>query len=195
MMFLLLLSFGRATGSSPVNGTELQDPFGPGNFEYVFHLFSNGTEVEEAAFRKVYNHFLKEFDFKTYARFLGIMEKGLQRYKESPEMTAYTTIPGQPHCDTGLIGPKVRKPNKVMMNLFPGGSLMRMFGFDFSKFIYELQKKAQGPAGAQQGQTVTMAMLGLQIGLGMIQAMLGSILDIVPPLIPPPVSTSVVVVP
>jgi hypothetical protein len=184
---VLCFSSGRALEPQHANNTEPGDPFGPENFEYVFHLFSNGTEVDEAAFHQVYNHFLKEFDFKTYARFLGIMEKSFQRYKESPEMTAYTTIPGQPHCDTGLVGPKVLKPNRAKVGGFPGGSLVRMFGFDFSKFMFDLQKKAQGPAGAQQGQVTSMAMTGLQVGMGMIQAMMGSILDIVPPMIPPPI--------
>ena len=103
-------------------------------------------------------------------------------------MTAYTTIPGQPHCDTGLVGPKLLKPVKKKKGGFPGGSVMRTFGFDFSKLMYDLQAKAAGPAGAQQGQLVSLAMMGLQMGMGVLQGMMGAILDIVPPLIPPPVS-------
>ena len=33
-----------------------------------------------------------------------------------------------------------------------------------------------------------LAMQGLQLGKGMVQAIVGAILDIVPPMIPPPVS-------
>ena len=35
-----------------------------------------------------------------------------------------------------------------------------------------------------------LAMQGLQLGKGMVQAIVGAILDIVPPMIPPPVSVS-----
>ena len=126
-----------------------KDPLGAEQFGYVFHLFTNGTATEERAFQKVYDHFLETFDFKTYARSLAMLESGLQNYKESDAYTAYTTIPGQPHCDTGALGPKLLRANAVKgVSAFPGGSLKKLFGFDFSKMMFDLTQKAQGPSAA-----------------------------------------------
>jgi len=129
------------------------DPLGADQFGYVFHIFTNGTAKEEAAFHKVYNHFLETFDFKTYARSLAMLEAGLQSYKQSDAYTAYTTIPGQPHCDTGALGPKLLRANTVKgVSAFPGGSLKKLFGFDFSKMMFDLTQKAQGPSSAGGSQ-------------------------------------------
>ena len=128
------------------------DPLGADQFGYAFHIFTNGTAKEEAAFHKVYNHFLETFDFKTYARSLAMLEAGLQSYKQSDAYTAYTTIPGQPHCDTGALGPKLLRANTVKASAFPGGSLKKLFGFDFSKMMFDLTQKAQGPSAAGGSQ-------------------------------------------
>ena len=129
-----------------------KDPLGADQFGYVFHLFTNGTAKEEKAFRRVYDHFLETFDFKAYARSLVMLETGLQSYKKSDAYTAYTTIPGQPHCDTGALGPKLLRANAVKASAFPGGSLKKLFGFDFSKMMFDLTQKAQGPSAAGGGQ-------------------------------------------
>ena len=115
-----------------------------------------------------------------------MLETGLQRSKEEP--TAYAIIPGQPHCDTGIAGPKLLKA-KVLKGAskFPGGVLARSFGFDLSKMMYGLSQKAQGASSANQNQVVGLSLQGLQLAMGMLQSMLGGIFDIVPPLIPPPI--------
>ena len=41
-----------------------------------------------------------------------------------------------------------------------------------------------------KSKVLGLAMQGLMLGKGMIQAIVGAILDIVPPMIPPPVSDS-----
>ena len=82
-----------------------------------------------------------------------MLESGLQNYKESDAYTAYTTIPGQPHCDTGALGPKLLRANAVKgVSAFPGGSLKKLFGFDFSKMMFDLTQKAQGPSAAGGSQ-------------------------------------------
>jgi hypothetical protein len=148
---LVLGSIGAS--ASRVGFAAQKDPLGADQFGYVFHIFTNGTEKEEGAFQKVYDHFLETFDFKTYARSLAMLESGLQSYKQSDAYTAYTTIPGQPHCDTGALGPKLLRANAVKgVSAFPGGSLKKLFGFDFSKMMFDLTQKAQGPSAAGGGQ-------------------------------------------
>jgi hypothetical protein len=156
--FLPLVCFG--VGAAGAGFAAEKDPLGANQFGYVFHIFTNGTAKEEAAFQKVYQHFLETFDFKTYARSLAMLESGLQNYKQSDVYTAYTTIPGQPHCDTGALGPKLLRANAVKgVSAFPGGSLKKLFGFDFSKMMFDLTQKAQGPsaAGGSQVRSCTYA--------------------------------------
>ena len=153
-------------GAAGVDLTAEKDPLGADQFGHVFHIFTNGTEKEEAAFHKVYDHFLETFDFKTYARSLAMLESGLQNYKQSDTYTAYTTIPGQPHCDTGALGPKLLRANAVKgVSAFPGGSLKKLFGFDFSKMMFDLTQKAQGPSAAG-GSQVQLCMRALSFPSG-----------------------------
>lgn len=151
LVFLPLVCFG--VDAAHDGFAAEKDPLGANQFGYVFHIFTNGTAKEEAVFHKVYQHFLETFDFKTYARSLAMLESGLQSYKQSDAFTAYTTIPGQPHCDTGALGPKLLRANAVQgVSAFPGGSLKKLFGFDFSKMMFDLTQKAQGPSAAGGSQ-------------------------------------------
>merc|ERR1719272_248918 len=70
---------------------------------------------------------------------------------------------------------------------FPGGSVKRLFGFDFGKMIFDVTKKADGSAGASVGPPIALGMQALGLGMGMVQSIVAAVLDVVPPLIPPPV--------
>jgi len=70
---------------------------------------------------------------------------------------------------------------------FPGGSVKRLFGSDFGKMVFDITKEADGASGAVAGPPVALASQGLSVGMGMVQSIVASVLDVVPPLVPPPV--------
>ncbi|CAD7975051.1 unnamed protein product, partial [Amoebophrya sp. A120] len=72
------------------------------------------------------------------------------------------------------------------VSAFPGGVVSRLFGFDISKMVADLASKS-GAAGAAGGMPQMLAMNGLSTGAGLIQAAMSTVLQIVPPMVPPPV--------
>ena len=78
--------------SSGVEAAVARDPLGNENYQRMLHLLTNGTEAEDAVFHKLYDHFLKTFDFKNYAKSLAMLETGLQRSKEEPTAYALSLI-------------------------------------------------------------------------------------------------------
>merc|ERR1719281_274692 len=53
--------------------------------------------------------------------------------------------------------------------------------------VFDLTKEADGASGAVAGPPVALASQGLSVGMGMVQSIVAAVLDVVPPLIPPPV--------
>merc|ERR1719281_1346101 len=53
--------------------------------------------------------------------------------------------------------------------------------------VFDLTKEADGASGAAAGPPVALAFQGLAVGMGMVQSIVAAVLDVVPPLIPPPV--------
>ena len=96
--------------------------------------------------------------------------------------------------------------------LFGDSMICAFEGFDFGKAIFDVTKKAEGAAGAAVGPPLAssmqgdrigsmcslliyhfmfvvivsyLALRGLGVGMGMVQSIVASMIDTIPPLIPP----------
>lgn len=148
--------------------------------------FDFKTPEEAAAFDKIYEKLLQDFDVKSYSSFLRDFKLGLHNYEKSD---AFKTVPAAGHCDKGAVpSPQLLAPMSVKSaSAFPGGILKRVFGFDMSKLVYDLSQKAAGPASASGGLVAALAMQALTQGAGMVQNLVSNAIHIVPPMIAPPV--------
>lgn len=72
------------------------------------------------------------------------------------------------------------------MSAYPGGSVSKVFGFDFSQQMLSLGQSAEGPAAAGLIAPMAMAKTALGVGAGLVQAVMSTAVSVVPPLIPPP---------
>jgi len=151
----------------------------------VIYLFQNGTAETNKAFLKVYKHFEDTFDYKLYGHFLSELKKGKAARREHDAYSSYSYYPKGPHCDKGRRPGRVAAPGAV--GSFPGGSVKRLFGFDLGKMTFDVTKKAEGAAGAGIAPPLAIGAQALGMGMGMVQSTVAAVLDIVPPLIPPPV--------
>jgi len=155
---------------------------------YAVHLFANGTREMEKAFEQIYGHFENNFDFKLYEDLLEKFQGGVAQYHDSDAYTSYEHFPSRPHCDKGVPTPAgIKASSATEVAAFPGGITKRLFGFDFSKSLLDLSSKAKGPAAAGLVAPVALATTGLTMGAGLVQSIVAAVLDIVPPLIPPPI--------
>lgn len=157
--------------------------------EQVLTLFQNGSQDLERAFGQVYKHFEHTFDYGIYAHFVKELKEGVSRNRQMTlahdAYSGFSYYPNSPHCSKGEQPGTPQVINGVAA--FPGGSVKRLFGFDLGKMAFDLTKKAEGAAGGSVAPPMTLALQGLSMGAGMIQSVVAAVLDIVPPLIPPPV--------
>merc|ERR1712032_235795 len=114
-------------------------------------------------------------------------DEGVKHLHESDAYSKYSYYPNRPHCDKGRPTLLTTKLNQVSgLAAFPGGMVGKIFGYNFGKSMSDVTKKGQGSSGAQAALPMTLAVQGLGIGAGLVQSMLSSVLQTVPPLIPPP---------
>jgi len=184
LVFFVLLFC--AVRGEPLGGKEATAGSGSHvNKSNVLYLFANGSVDTDKAFLTVYKHFEDTFDYKLYAHFLNELKKGEHVRHDRDAYSTYAFYPRGPHCDKGKHPGEIVAKNAVAA--FPGGSVKRLFGFDFGKMISDVTKKADGSAGASVGPPIALGMQALGLGMGMVQSIVAAVLDIVPPLIPPPV--------
>lgn len=129
--------------------------------------------TSDKAFLSVYNHFENTFDKASFDKF-----------KMQAVSAGYRYVPKGPHCDHAK---RAGPAQATKVGAFPGGSVKRLFGFDLGKMVTDITNKAQGASGAAAGPPVALAFQGLAVGMGMVQSIVAAVLDVVPPLIPPPV--------
>lgn len=141
----------------------------------------------EHALNSVYESFLRNFDVNAHHHLMEQIEGGIESFLESKAATSYKTIPSQPHCDSGVSAVPSRAVAVKAMSAFPGGPLKRLFGFDLAKLTDKLASSAKGPAGAGAAMGPMLAIQALNMGMGMVKGAVHMVLQIVPPMIPPPV--------
>ena len=172
---LSLASFGHATASLIDVGIQQSQ---------VLSLYDNGTAQVDDAFRSVYNHFAKTFDYDMYDAMTKEFGKGAVAYKQTDAYTSYRH--SAPHCDKWSPPSGIQRAKVHGVAAFPGGIVGRVFGFDFGKTLYDLSQGAEGPAAAGLVAPLALSSQALTTGMGLVQSALASALHVVPPLVLPP---------
>lgn len=181
----ILLSHVFGVGALRNKASELTDPARVSNTSSIWYMFPNGSAKTEKAFLSTYQHFEDTFDFKLYSHFLNEVKHSGSDRRSSDAYSSYAYYPKGPHCSKGQRPGSAASPNAVAA--FPGGSVKRLFGFDFGKMTYDATQKAEGEAASAVGPPLAIGMQALGMGMGMVQSIVAAVLDVVPPLIPPPV--------
>lgn len=157
----------------------------------VVALFEKKIDQDEqaiqSAFDTVYDSFLKDFNVDAHHKLMELLEPGVESFLESKAFSGYRTTPNQPHCDAGVASAPSRAVAVKAVSAFPGGPLKRLFGFDLAKLTDKLASAAKGPASAGGSIAPMLLIQALQMGMGMVKGAVHMVLQIVPPLIPPPI--------
>ena len=140
---------------------------------------TNASPEQEAAFQQVMEQLFKEFP--------------ADQYKEQVEQISFlasqpafkAAAAAAPHCDFGEASATTAMVKGVTP--FPGGVISRLFGFDLSKLVDKVAGSVTSPAGANAAFPSILATQALATGAGMIQSAMHVVLQVVPPMIPPPV--------
>ena len=159
-------------------------PLAQANVSSVAVLYPNGTAELGDAFRQVFGHFARSFDYDLYGRFEEDFGAGLETYKQSTVFAQYAHGSVAPHCDVGVVPASVASVRGVAA--FPGGAVGSVFGFDLGKRLFELSGHARGPASAGLVAPMALSTQALSTGMGLVQAALAAMVHVVPPLVPPP---------
>lgn len=143
---------------------------------------TDGSPKQKKIFKMLYHSALELFDIEGYHFLMSqvMNEKTGERFIQ----TMAKIDNSLPHCDKGQKG---NPGSKEVGAKYPGGAVRGAFGFDLSKWLMGLLSKAQSEAGSQAPGLQNMAMMGMMMVMGFVQSVAGTITDIVPPLIPPPV--------
>ena len=100
---------------------------------------------------------------------------------------AYQEVSGNPHCDTGPVGPKTVRKVEPPRNSNPFNRMRAPpVSFDMAKLTEDMLNKVSGPTGAQQGATGLIAMAGMMMVKNLVQAAAATAISAVPPIIPLP---------
>ncbi|XP_026192362.1 uncharacterized protein LOC34621221 [Cyclospora cayetanensis] len=140
--------------------------------EDMAERLTDGSQRQKDVFFQLYNSALKDFDVKGYDWLMNTAHSVTARFR-----FPFQCNPGE----TG--GPPAEEPKTP----FPGGPFRSLFGFDLTKWLTELVSKIQSEAGSQSPGLATVSMISLMMVKGLVQSVAATVMDIVPPLIPPPV--------
>mmetsp|Transcript_57224 Transcript_57224/g.177592 ORF Transcript_57224/g.177592 Transcript_57224/m.177592 type:complete len:420 (+) Transcript_57224:78-1337(+) len=175
---------------------------------------ANGLQLGQML-GSVYDQVNMSVDAKAYGQMLGDFAAAAKRIKGAGSYHFYSYLPDRPHCDmrvprkpshhgvglaaatdgvpgaaAGLAGslasPSASSGLAGSLPAFPGGAVKKLFGFDYSKFMFDLSSDIAGPASMGLLAPLAAADQTVAIGAGLAQAAVSAVLHIVPPLIPPP---------
>jgi len=146
---------------------------------HLSYAAGNHTQHVREAEQKVFKYFSGTFDHGLYKKYTGLLN---EESRAGAMYESYSRGSTKPHCDKGDTTPEVIRTN-TDGGAFPGGITMVP---SFSKLISDLATKSSGGGGATC-MPLTMGLLALQTGMGLVQNIAGALIHIVPPLIPPPV--------
>lgn len=142
------------------------------------------AEKMQQEFDTVYAQFLQDFDVDAFQHQTANLAANAASFLKS--RADYANVPGMPHCDAGASNPSSGLTVKSLA-AFPGGPTKRVFGFDLSKMVDQMARKATGAAGASGVFPGILAMQAINAGAGMVKSAIDAAVQIVPPLIPPPI--------
>ncbi|XP_053990271.1 uncharacterized protein LOC128882631 isoform X3 [Hylaeus volcanicus] len=133
-------------------------------------------------FPEMYNAVYDQFDHEGYNTLLDSVfsKNGQERFVQALERLSYIL----PHCDSKSLG--VASEDKRMAP-FPGGPFRRAYGFDMTQWITSQILTVANNAGNANPGVALMAMMASTSVVGVVSTVAASLIDIVPPLIPPPI--------
>ncbi|GAW79367.1 hypothetical protein, conserved [Plasmodium gonderi] len=169
-----------------------------------------GSNMKKEIFLTLYKSALSHFDVDGYNVFMeNIMtekrhnnDEFLERRKRKKYNRSY------PHCDRGPNGMvklerSTDKGNYQSKDVYiketritggregnveyPGGPIRSVYGNNLSKWMKDSLEDIETPASIKEPGLANMLMQSLTMVKGLIQSVASSVVDIVPPLIPPPV--------
>lgn len=153
-------------------------------FEKMKGKFKN-TKMDKATFLELYKTSLHNFDVDGY-NFL--MEKILHKnYNERFVQKVKTIHERYAHCDYGKKNPPHKhKLQEEPSIAYPGGPIRSTYGSNLSKWMKDSLENVETSESLKEPGLSNMIIQSLIMVKGLIQAVASSVVDIVPPLIPPP---------
>ncbi|PFH38541.1 hipothetical protein [Besnoitia besnoiti] len=145
-------------------------------------LATGGSPNELRLFKQLYDSALQIFDIHGYNWLMSKVMNEEQSMRFSQAMAKIDS--SQPHCDKGEnphTGPVEHQAE------FPGGPSRSAFGFDLTQWMTNLLGRANSDAGSRVPGINTMSVMSMTMLKGLIQSVAAVVVDVVPPLIPPPV--------
>ncbi|KMZ95364.1 hypothetical protein PVMG_05230 [Plasmodium vivax Mauritania I] len=153
--------------------------------------------VKRETFLKLYESAMSHFDVDGYGAF---MQEVIARRRGSDEPGGGkrwrgTTRRSRPHCDRGVssavssgVSSGVSGHKALATRVeYPGGAIRSAYGNNLSKWMKESLEDVESPASIKEPGLANMLMQSLTMVKGLIQSVASAVVDIVPPLIPPPV--------
>ncbi|EUD65260.1 hypothetical protein C922_04389 [Plasmodium inui San Antonio 1] len=176
---------------------------------------SKVARVDKDTFLTLYESALSHFDVDGYGAFIQEVI-GQRRGSDQPgeaKRWRRTTRQSHPHCDKGVSGgvrsglssrvgadgrtiprgaTKGRQTKEAgggaATNVeYPGGAIRSAYGNNLSKWMKDSLQDIESPASIKEPGLANMLIQSLTMVKGLIQSVASSVVDIVPPLIPPPV--------
>eukprot|EP00366_Plasmodium_knowlesi_P003650 XP_002261147.1 [Plasmodium knowlesi strain H] len=168
-------------------------------------------QVDKDTFLTLYESALSHFDVDGYGVFMQEVISQGRRKDEQMEGKRWRkgTRESRPHCDRGVrsavinrVGSDGRRiPRGVTRREkktetgqattnnveYPGGAIRSAYGNNLSKWMKDSLEDIESPASIKEPGLANMLIQSLTMVKGLIQSVASSVVDIVPPLIPPPV--------
>ncbi|KAL8434069.1 hypothetical protein Efla_001541 [Eimeria flavescens] len=150
--------------------------------EEMAERLTDGSKRQKEVFFQLYKSALEGFDFKGYN---WLLDTVMDQHASHRFLQTLAKVDNQnPHCNSGQKGGPAAEPPTVP---FPGGPFRSLFGFDLTKWLTELVAKVQSAAGTQAPGLSMVAVMSLMMVKGLVQSVASTLMDVVPPAIPPPV--------
>ncbi|KAF8822966.1 hipothetical protein, partial [Cardiosporidium cionae] len=152
----------------------------------VLQLVTNGSSIpedEKNRFYQLYAIALRQFDVEGYKWLMKTVMENDAHHRFVQALVKRDN--SMPHCDGG----KEPEQGETSANepAFPGGPIRRTFGFDLAQWITNMLMSVQSAASSSAPGIGNMIMQSILMIKGFIQSIAATIVDIVPPMIPPPV--------
>ncbi|CRG94447.1 conserved Plasmodium protein, unknown function [Plasmodium gallinaceum] len=145
-------------------------------------------KITKENFLELYKSALSNFDVDGYT---FLMEKIMQKeYNERFTQKIKKLNESYAHCDKGIYEKNRQKKEKKKVDqniLYPGGPIRSTYGNNLSKWMKDSLENIETPESIKEPGLANMVMQSLTMVKGLIQSVASSVVDIVPPLIPPPV--------
>ncbi|SBS81091.1 conserved Plasmodium protein, unknown function [Plasmodium ovale curtisi] len=155
----------------------------------------NEKMMSRENFHKLYKSALEHFDVDGYFFLMNqILNKDYgERFSQKRKRSSNESYP---HCDKGkntqdkLMGRRKKEMKKQVISpivQYPGGPIRATYGSNLSRWMKNSLEEVETFDSLKEPGLMNMLIQSLTMVKGFIQSVASSVIDIVPPLIPPPV--------